>query len=85
MIKINQISRLKAWCVYFQDEKFIFIDNDELIWARKEIDEIGVESPVALFPFSISSSRTFPEEKILEWVKDSDENYLIFGSRWGSN
>ena len=63
-----------------KDEKLIFIDNDELIWARKEIDEIGVESPVALFPFSISSSRTFPEEKILEWVKDSDENYLIFGS-----
>ena len=63
-----------------KDEKFIFIDNDELIWARKEIDEIGVKSPVALFPFSISSSRTFPEKKILEWVKDSDENYLIFGS-----
>ena len=63
-----------------KDEKLIFIDNDELIWARKEIDEIGVKSPVALFPFSISSSRTFPEKKILEWVKDSDENYLIFGS-----
>ena len=63
-----------------KDEKFIFIDNDELIWARKEIDEIGVKSPVALFPFSISSSRTFPEKKILEWIKDSDENYLIFGS-----
>ena len=63
-----------------KEEKLIFIDNDELIWARKEIDEIGVKSPVALFPFSISSSRTFPKKKILEWVKDSDENYLIFGS-----
>ena len=63
-----------------KDEKLIFIDNDELIWARKEIDEIGVKSPVALFPFSISSSRTFPEKKISEWIKDSGENYLIFGS-----
>ena len=63
-----------------KDEKLIFIDDDELIWARKEIDEIGVKSPVALFPFSISSSRTFPEKKISEWIKDSGENYLIFGS-----
>ena len=63
-----------------KDEKLIFIDNEELIWARKEIDEIGVKSPVALFPFSISSSRTFPEKKISEWIKDSGENYLIFGS-----
>lgn len=63
-----------------KDEKLIFIDNDELIWARKEIDEIGVKSPVALFPFSISGSRTFPEKKISEWIKDSGENYLIFGS-----
>ena len=63
-----------------KDEKLIFIDNNELIWARKEIDEIGVKSPVALFPFSISSSRTFPEKKISEWVEGSGENYLIFGS-----
>ena len=63
-----------------KEEKLIFIDNDELIWARKEIDEIGVKSPVALFPFSISRSRTFPEKKISEWIKDSGENYLIFGS-----
>ena len=39
-----------------------------------------MKSPVALFPFSISSSRTFPEKKISEWIKDSGENYLIFGS-----
>ena len=65
---------------YNKDEKLIFIDDDELIWARKEIDEIGVKNPVALFPFSISSSRTFPEKKISEWVKNSGENYLIFGS-----
>jgi len=63
-----------------KDEKLIFINNDELIWARKEIDGIGVRTPVALFPFSISSSRTFPEKKISEWIKDSGENYLIFGS-----
>ena len=63
-----------------KDEKFIFINNDELIWARKEIDEIGIKNPVALFPFSISTSRTFPEKKISEWVEGSGENYLIFGS-----
>ena len=63
-----------------KDEKLIFIGKDELIWARKEIGDIGVKDPVALFPFSISSSRTLPEKKISEWIKDSGENYLIFGS-----
>ena len=63
-----------------KDEKFIFIEDDELIWARKEMDKIGIKNPVALFPFSISSSRTFPKMKVSEWIKDSDESYLIFGS-----
>ena len=63
-----------------KDEKLIFISKDELIWARKEIGDISVKDPVALFPFSISSSRTLPGKKISEWIKDSGENYLIFGS-----
>ena len=60
--------------------KYIFIKDDELIWARKEIEKIGIKNPVALFPFSISSSRTFPKMKISEWIKDSAESYLVFGS-----
>ena len=63
-----------------KDEKFIFIKDDELNWAKKEMDKIGIKKPVALFPFSISSSRTFPKMKVSEWIKDSDESYLIFGS-----
>ena len=33
-----------------------------------------------MFPFSISSSRTFPKNKIKEWITDSKKQYIIFGA-----
>jgi heptosyltransferase-2 len=66
---------------FLSDDKLIYLKKDEINWAKQEIEKIGIESPVALFPFSVSDVRTFPNEKISEWLGGSKEHYLIFGSK----
>ena len=63
------------------DLKFIFLNEKELSWGKKEIRSLGLKDPVALFPFSIAATRTFPHEKISEWINGSNESYMIFGSK----
>ena len=63
------------------DLKFIFLNEKELSWGKKEMRSLGLKGPVALFPFSIAAERTFPHEKISEWINGSDESYMIFGSK----
>lgn len=63
------------------DLKFIFLNEKELSWGKKEVRSLGLKDPVALFPFSISAARTFPHEKISEWINESNESYMIFGSK----
>ncbi len=63
------------------DLKFIFLNEKELSWGKKEIKSLGLKDPVALFPFSIAPERTFPQEKISEWINGSNESYMIFGSK----
>ena len=62
------------------EEKYIYLNQVEINWAKKEILDKGIRKPIALFPFSVSNSRTFPENKIKEWFSDSKEQYVIFGS-----
>ena len=62
------------------EEKYIYLNQDEINWAKEKMLDKGISNPVALFPFSVSSSRTFPEDKIKEWFSDSKEQYVIFGS-----
>ena len=63
------------------DLKFVFLSEEELFWGKKEVRSLGLKNPVALFPFSIAAERTFPHEKISEWINESNENYMIFGSK----
>ena len=60
--------------------EFIFFTEKELLWGENEIRKLEFNDFVALFPFSIEAARTFPREKISEWIDQSKENYLIFGS-----
>ena len=40
----------------------------------------NINNPVALFPFSVAKSRTFPKKKINEWLSESSEHFVIFGA-----
>ena len=60
--------------------KYIFLDKDEIRWARKKLATCNIKNFIAVFPFSISISRTFPKSKIKEWLSDSAEQYIIFGA-----
>ncbi len=62
------------------EEKYIYLNQDEINWAKEKMLDNGISNPVALFPFSVSNSRTFPEDKIKEWFSESKEQYVIFGS-----
>ena len=63
------------------DEKLIYLKKEEIHWAKQEIEKLDIENPVGVFPFSVSELRTFPNEKISEWLNGSNENYLIFGAK----
>ena len=62
------------------DEKYIYLNQDEIAWAKEKLSEHNIVNPVALFPFSVASSRTFPKHKINEWFSRSSEQYVIFGA-----
>jgi len=62
-------------------EDYIFLDEIEYNWARKKLSENNIINFIAIFPFSVSQSRTFPNNKIKEWIKDSTKQYVIFGSK----
>jgi heptosyltransferase-2 len=63
------------------NQKLIYFKKEEIEWAKHEIEELGIKNPVGLFPFSVSETRTFPNEKISEWLNGSKENFLIFGAK----
>jgi len=60
--------------------EFIFFTEKELLWGKNEVKNLELKDFVALFPFSIAAARTLPHKKISEWINESNENYLIFGS-----
>jgi len=62
-------------------ENYIFLDKKEYSWARKKLSECNIINFIAIFPFSVSESRTIPKNKIKEWIKDSSKKYVIFGSK----
>ena len=61
-------------------EKYIYLDQQEVEWAKEKMLKYGLENPIAIFPFSVASSRTFPKNKIKEWLSKSSEQYVIFGA-----
>ena len=63
------------------EAKYIYLNQDEINWAIEKMLKKGINEPIALFPFSVSSSRTLPEHKIKEWFSNSKKQYVIFGSK----
>ena len=58
----------------------IQLTNDEVAWAKKELIILGLKQPIALFPFSMASSRTIPNNRIKNWLHGSKEDFILFGS-----
>ena len=67
------------------NERYIHLDDDEIKWAKEKMHRKNINNPVALFPFSVASSRTFPKKKINEWLSESSENFVIFGAESDRN
>ena len=55
-------------------------DKVEKTVEGKVMDELGLKRPVALFPFSVGTNRTIPNKILKGWIKDSDADYIVFGS-----
>jgi len=55
--------------------------EEEISWARMELDQMGLSNPIALFPFSVATSRSIPQLKILEIIEKITESIVIFGGR----
>tara|TARA_Y100000748_G_scaffold267082_1_gene237813 strand:+ start:2754 stop:3722 length:969 start_codon:yes stop_codon:yes gene_type:complete len=62
------------------DERYINLDDDQIKWAKERMHRKNINNPVALFPFSVAKSRTFPKKKINEWLSESSEHFVIFGA-----
>jgi len=62
------------------DERYINLDDNQIKWAKERMHRKNINNPVALFPFSVAKSRTFPKKKINEWLSESSEHFVIFGA-----
>jgi ADP-heptose:LPS heptosyltransferase len=59
----------------------IKLTSGEIQWAKEEFKNMKLELPMALFPFSVASSRSIPNNKIKEWLNGSNQSALILGSK----
>lgn len=59
----------------------IELREEEKQWAGQELAKIGLTEPIALFPFSVASSRNIPQLKVLELLEKTSESILIFGGK----
>ena len=58
----------------------IHLSEKEFEWAQKEMKKLGFNKPIALFPFSVASNRTLPNQVLKNWLKTASDQYLVFGS-----
>lgn len=58
----------------------IHLSKKEFEWAQEEMKKIGFSKPIALFPFSVASNRTLPNQILKNWLKTTSDQYLVFGS-----
>ncbi len=58
----------------------IHLSEKEFEWAQKEIKKLGFNKPIALFPYSVASNRTLPNQVLKNWLKTASDQYLVFGS-----
>ena len=59
----------------------IFLKDKELDWAKNELVELGISNPIAFFPFSVASSRSLPELKVLDMLGKTSQSILIMGGK----
>jgi|GEM_PF-2268082 len=59
----------------------IHLSNSESKWAEKEMAKLELSKPVALFPFSVANNRTIPNEILIKWIDQTNNDYLVFGSK----
>ena len=57
------------------------LSKEEKHWARNELAQLRLSHPIAFSPFSIASSRSIPQLKILEMLEITNETILIFGGK----
>ena len=57
------------------------LSKEEKHWARNELAQLRISHPIAFSPFSIASSRSIPQLKILEMLEITNETILIFGGK----
>ena len=58
----------------------IVLSESEIKWAQKELANLDMLDPIAIFPFSIANSRKIPQEKTISLLNKIDKSVLIFGS-----
>jgi len=58
----------------------ILLNQEEIEWANKELKNLGIIEPIAIFPFSVAQSRKIPQHKTISLLNRIDNNVLIFGS-----
>jgi len=59
----------------------IIITDEEKKWAKAELNKLKIDDPIAFFPFSIASSRSFTKINSLAILEKIDKNILIFGGK----
>ncbi|MBH10915.1 MAG: lipopolysaccharide heptosyltransferase II [Candidatus Marinimicrobia bacterium] len=59
----------------------IYISEEEKEWASSEMGKYSFNLPIALSPYSVSSVRNIPNNIIRKWLKNSNEQYIVFGSK----
>ena len=42
--------------------------------------KLGFNNPIALFPFSVASNRTLSKQILKNWLENTTDQYLVFGS-----
>ena len=83
----KRIHRTKKFLKMLRAEKDItldpniYISEKEKIWAKEEIKKLKFNKPVAVTPFSIAKNRSISNSLIKKWIKNSKNDYLIFGSK----
>ena len=58
----------------------IHLLEKEYEWAQKEMKKLGFNNPIALFPFSVASNRTLSNQILKNWLENTSDQYLVFGS-----
>lgn len=84
---VEMIHRSRAFLNLLGSEKSvlklprIYLSSSEKEWAKKEMKTLELDKPIAILPFSVGEGRTLPNDVIKGWIKKTNKNYIVFGSK----